>query len=172
MDKNPNYRYAANVKNCPYEGPGWNGKVTVCFSYPHVGWILLWISGTSYIQEITISISEVFDPFPKMVEWLEAIAANQLPAEMDIDEEGKVKNLTVMPLENDQVDFIIRKGYVEEGEIFFRMRASRKQLVSEFAKKLDLMLKEYFEIEEWEQGSDLRKLDLTRLWKFLAEQVK
>ena len=163
MSKDPITRYTSYVKSYPYDTNGWDGKVTVCFSHAHVGWIRLWISGTSYLQHITLSLSAVFDPFPSLVKWLEAIAANQLPAELEIDEEGQVKRLTVMPLEDDQVDFIIREGFVEEGEIYFRLRVDRKQLVSEFAKKLELMLNEYFEIEEWEHGSDLTALDLSRI---------
>lgn len=164
MDQTTN-RYASFITQKPYDDPWWDGKVTVCFSHATVGWVHLWISGTPYLQHITIFASDVFDPFIELVKWLEAIADNRLPAEFDIDEEGIGKKLSAFPVDDERVDFLVQDAYSDTNEIFLRLRVPKRQLVTEFVSKLDLFLQAYYEAEQW-SGANLKALDLSTIRRF------
>lgn len=163
-------RYASFVKEHPYDSERWDGFITVCFSHASAGWIQLWISGTAFLQHMTIYMSHVSDPFPEMIEWLEAVAENRLPASLAIDEEGVGKTLIALPLDDGRIDLQIQDAlYEEEGEILFRMRVDRRQLVAEFVSKFELFVKDYYDKNQWEFGRDLPTLDLTRLNQFVNQ---
>lgn len=164
-------RYASFVKSNPYDSENWDGLITVCFSHASVGWIQLWISGTAFLQHMTIYMSHVSDPFLEMIQWLEAIAENRLPARLAIDEEGVGKTLVALPLDDGRIDLQIQDAlYEEEGEILFRMRVDRRQLVAEFVRKFELFLQEYYDKNQWEFGSDLLLLDLSRLNQYCNQK--
>ena len=55
------------------------------------GWVILRI--TLGEQSIEIDLSDVFDPFPSLLEWLQAISMNDMPIGFEIDEEGTEKAL-------------------------------------------------------------------------------
>lgn len=166
--ENSNNRYTDFVNRYPYDTMGWDGKITVCFSYAIAGWIQLWISGTSYLQHITLYTSHVFNPYPALIEWLEAVAENRLPARLAIDEEGVGKTLIALPLDDGRIDMQIQDAlYEEDGEILFRMRVDRRQLVAEFVRKFELFLKDYYDKNQWEFGHDLPMLDLSRLNQYI-----
>ena len=164
-----NNRYATFVKQFPFENSFWEGSIAICFNHAHNGWILLWISCTSFLQSTSLYISHVFDPFPKLIKWLESIADDQNPCDAPIDEEGQFKTLRVLPLENGMLDFQILYGHPLEKdiEIYFRVKVKKHQLISEFIRKFDLFLQEYYDPAQWEHGSDLPNLDLSKLREFL-----
>ncbi len=165
-------RYSTFVLQHPYESPEWEGSVTVCFGHPRNGWIMLWIAGTPYLQSLTIHTSDVFDPYTDLIHWLEAIAQDQLPAQVIIDEEGQEKTLVVVPAGNEQVDFQILNDYIEEKdkEILLRLRVSKRQLIAEFIHKFELFQRDYYQRSEWPNGVDIKELDLSILNKFLQNQ--
>lgn len=162
--ENVSSRYTIFVNQYPYDTPCWDGLITVCFSHASAGWIQLWIGGTSFLQHVTIYTTHVYDPYPEMIEWLQAVAENRLPARLAIDEEGVGKTLIALPLDDGRIDLQIQDTLEEEdGEILFRMRVDRRQLVQEFVSKFELFIQSYYQEEQWEHGCALRTLDLSGL---------
>lgn len=163
MKNEPDSRYEDFLKLFPYETEGWTGKITFCFSYAQIGWVLLWISTTSYLQHITIHLSDVFDPFPDLIRWIEAIAESRLPSEIEIDEEGVIKQLYANHAGNNLVDIQIKD---DDGKIIFRCRCDRRQLVNEFVNKFELFREQYFETKDWRYGPGPLAASLTKLKTF------
>ena len=162
------------LKSFPPESHSWAGKVTFSFSYPHSGWLQWAITCTAYVQNVVIACSNVFDPFPGLFKWLEAIAAGQLPAEIIIDEEGHGKVLRASPLNNYEFIFEIllwdwNKNSAEERPIFLYAQVNRVQFVAEFVRQWDDFIANRYAPEEWvPHGSDdLRKLDMAKLREFV-----
>jgi len=171
MAKENYNRYLAFVETYPYEQPGWEGAITVCFSHAKQGWVMLWVSTTAYYQNLTISTSHAFDPYPALLKWLESIIHDKFPAELEIDEEGEIITLIVTAVENDLLDFKILDSYSDapEAVIVFRCKIRKHQLIGEFVRKFELFLEEYYQQEEWFASSDLRALDLSTLKNYLSE---
>jgi|AntRauTorcE11898_2_1112593.scaffolds.fasta_scaffold37234_3 hypothetical protein len=71
------------------------GKLTVAFSYPSAGWVLMAMLVTDRNQHLVVSCSDVFEPFNDLVKWLHELADGNLPAEFEIDEEGRIKRFVV-----------------------------------------------------------------------------
>ncbi len=145
------YSYSRVIKSQPYERPSWDGLVTFCFSEPRQGGILFWVATTAHLQGVTIYISGAMDPFPDLFAWLEDIVLDRIPAEVAIDEEGRLKILSVEPEEDDRLDFqVLDRLEVEvTAEILLRVRVPKRQLVSEFVRKFDLFIEEYYRPDHW-----------------------
>lgn len=67
----------------------------------HCAWVTLRI--TLGEQDIEIYLSDVFDPFPSLFEWLQAISMNDLPIGIEIDEEGSEKTLVAHEFDADRL---------------------------------------------------------------------
>lgn len=163
------------------------GKISIHFGYASSGWILLSvIAGCN--QSLTLHLSYVYDPFSEMVDWLNMLADGDLPAILDIDEEGIQKRLIVRSYEgryseSADVEFRIAGDYWDDDAKEYKkgthllVRTKRLQLLSEFTRRLDQWLNEDYEPKEWDrygldEGAhpdiDLRKLDI----KGLKSKVK
>ena len=70
------------------------------------GWIILNFIIPS--NQVTIYLSDCFDPFPDLIKWLEDISLNRLPSAFIIDEEGKGKRLIAGPSNNQNDSFVFR----------------------------------------------------------------
>lgn len=81
-------------------------RVTLALDPPELGWLDATLSAAE--QTVTISVSFVFDPFPDMVAWLEAIAAGGHPR-LVIDLEGKYVGLHVWPAQDGCVRFAVER---------------------------------------------------------------
>ena len=152
-----------SIKHTPYENPMWEGKVAICFGHADAGWILLWISSTAFLQNISIHLSDYDDPFGKIEMWLEAICLGQSTGQFWIDEEGIVVTLRFIRLGPDLLDFQVVDGYGDhdgDQDILLRCRVSAKQLVREFIFKLDMFIHHYYDWDDWLiEEFDFKKFD-------------
>jgi hypothetical protein len=119
-----------------------------------------------------------------MVDWLKAIADDDLPAKFTIDEEGHSKTLIVSRYTGhygkySDIEFRIngdswnedRKETVEN--CYFLTRATRIQLLSEFTSRLEMWLRDDYDPAAWNHTemeddpnqpyADLRRLDIQGL---------
>ena len=161
------------LKDFPPENHAWSGKVTFSFSYPESGWLQWAVTCSAYVQNVVIACSNVFDPFPRLFKWLEAVADGQLPAETVIDEEGQEKLLRASPFEAGEFIFEVLEAdgdqdSSETGPIFLYAQVSRQQFVAEFVRQWDDFISSRYASEEWVSfgGIDLSKLDLAKLREF------
>ena len=154
----------------------WSGKVTLVFSHPIAGWIQFGVMATPYVQNWVINFSNVYDPVPGVIQWLEDIVDNNLPCECGIDEEGKVKALRATPVNDDEFIFEIlapwwNKKRLSEQPIYLYMQVNRHQFLSEFLKRWDDFLDNYYEPKQWEEyGFRLREMDISKIRKFVDGQ--
>lgn len=141
-------------------------------------------------------VGNVFDPFWDLVDWLDAIADDRLPASIKIDEEGVVTRLTVLPYRSDWVEFRADRppgwveassgGWVREpehaAERLILCRVRKYQLLAEFHRRLKDFIERDYPPRTWhasywydyEHGgepyvrtTDLRRLDLRHLAAWL-----
>jgi hypothetical protein len=163
------------LQQYPPESHSWAGKVTFGFSYPHYGWIQFVITCDVHVQGVIIHCSNVYNPFPELARWLEAIASGDLPAEFVVFEEGPAKTLRAAPVNSDEFVFEILEGYWSEKEgkerpVYLYGKVSRKQFLCEFLKRWDDFLAHYYDPDHWENhGSKLRELDLSRVRETVNE---
>lgn len=65
--------------------------ITVRLSQKPCGWAALQL--TAGERSVEVELSDVYDPFPMLLEWLRAISLQDLPVGFEIDEEGDEKRL-------------------------------------------------------------------------------
>jgi hypothetical protein len=162
----------------------WDGKVSVHFGYPEHGWVLLSVLTTSYNGSLVLQLSDAFDPFWDLIDWLKAVAGNNLPASFKIDEEGCYKELIVRPYsgrysEYSDIEFRINGNRWNnetsewEEQCFFIHRGKRVQFLDEFTKRLSQWLEEDYSPDGWNRSwreddpdnpfCDLKNLDIRGL---------
>jgi hypothetical protein len=107
--------------------------LAVRFEMTGTGWADLHLQhGTSTVN---ISLSDVYDPFPTLASWLGAIDRGELPIQMEIDEEGTEKRLTVHTTSNpDTVLFLVDTG--DSPEVFLQGLLDLGQLRKAFKEAL------------------------------------
>lgn len=158
--------------------------MSVQFGYPADGWVLLSLLTTAYNGSLTIHLSDTYDPFWDLIDWLKAIAGHELPASFKIDEEGNYKELIVRSYQGKyseyaDIEFRINGDYWDEEakEIregcYFLSRAMRSQLLHEFTRRLDQWLMEDYDSNGWNRSwreddpenpfTDLKNLDIAGL---------
>lgn len=76
-------------------------RVGIHFEDDDYGWVILRI--TLGEQNIEIDLSDVYDPFPSLLEWLQAISMNDMPIGFEIDEEGTEKALIAHAFDADRL---------------------------------------------------------------------
>ena len=118
---------------------------------------------TAYNGSLVIYLSDTYDPFWDMIDWLKSIADNELPASFKIDEEGQYKELIARPYSgrySDDADIELRingdfwneeKKEIQEG-CHFLSRAKRSQLLDEFVRRLDQWLREDYDPNGWNRS--------------------
>ena len=143
--------------------------VKVKFFPPKDGWIKIILTYKG--RDIPIYSSDVFDPYPALLNWLEKVLENELPARWHINEEDAF------------IDFIADTDESGKGRLRLigkqRGEEYEDQTVYTFVDAPDLtgiakeiyrgfreMLDHEFEPGEW--GMDIRKLDWERIDKYLA----
>ena len=67
------------------------------------GWLHMEVSTEN--QSVTIQMSEVFDPIPDLIKWMEAILTDVMECSFELDEEGTDKR------------FVSRRGWNERARI-------------------------------------------------------
>lgn len=182
--------------DAPWDSWMWEGDLSVCFSQASDGWVLMALLSTAYNQHHVAHCSNVFDPFWDLVDWLDAIADDRLPASIKIDEEGVFTRLTVLPYRGDWLEFRADRpsGWVEvspgewgrepehAAERLILCRVRKYQLLAEFHRRLRDFIERDYSPRAWhasywydyEHGNepyvrttDLRWLDLRRLAAWL-----
>jgi hypothetical protein len=160
------------LKQFPPEDHPWDGKVTFSFGYPTEGWIQVAVTCTAYVQGVIVNFSNVYDPFPEFIQWLNDIAEGNLPSEFIVDEEGHGKIFRATPV-NDQVftlqilEWAWNKEKAKEQPIYLYVQVTKEQFLSEFLKRWDDFLTTQYDPIHWEEyGVDLRKLDVSKIRVF------
>ena len=160
----------------PAENPDWFETVRVRFDGNTFGVVPLDISASPDFRPVTVYISEITNPFPDMVAWLEQIADNDVPATWFIQgETAALANhyLQVNPLPDDRLDFVITTGSAPEGNTspLLRVTVKRKQLVKQFVQAFKTFLKKDYRQEHWSMTSDLRRMDISHVILKLREKI-
>lgn len=114
-------------------------KIQVSFVRYGRGWILMRLGLPE--KTIPIHLSSVFDPFPDLLNWLEDICTDCLPAELLIDEEGYGKKLIANKLPKDARDSVLLKIYEwtaipDEGNLLVKSEVSKYVLVRSVLNRL------------------------------------
>lgn len=84
-------------------------KIQISFTDRKHGWILMKLNLPE--KMISVYLSNVFDPFPDLLDWLEKICHNDLPAALTIDEEGYGKKFVALKVPKDATNSILLKIY-------------------------------------------------------------
>jgi hypothetical protein len=171
----------------------WDGKVAVQFGYNEYGWVMLGVLATAFNQTVILRLSDAFDPFPRLLEWLEKIADGLLPARWCIDEEGIKKELILTPYvgryaqSSDAELRILEWAWDGEKRRMARqrlllMRVKKSQILGEFYRRLEQWLEKDYDPEHWKMGAredfpgetwwDLRNLDLDGLKRKIEARAK
>jgi hypothetical protein len=134
------------------------GRLRVTLGYPNQGWVLLALLAIPFNQSLIIRCSNVFSPFPAILRWLNQLADCHLPAEMEIDEEGRFKHLVATV--GDVPETIEFRATDDAGLLLMRCRLGRAEVVREFIRALREWLAERYHPDQFGTRSNLRDLDL------------
>jgi len=102
-------------------------NISLRFRDCEAGWIHLTIAAGA--QEVQVRASHVFDPFPDLIRWMEAMLTDIQACSFVIDEEGDEKELVARRQWDGKLLFTVRDP-VPEGEEFFRAVVLRRQLIA------------------------------------------
>lgn len=110
------------------------------------GWIVIDIS--SHEQAVRVHASQVFDPFPALITWLESIVTGASVSEFEIDEEGSLVALQFT--QGDRQGIFTLTDPLED-RLLLQMSILPKTLVAEFYAKLRAFaVSQAYRKEEWE----------------------
>lgn len=107
-------------------------QVKVIFKECAAGWIPFTVSAGS--QSVNCRGSELWDPFPHMVAWLESMAGGAEVCSFKMDEEGMEKKFKAFACENKTVRLIIEDAI--RNIVLLEAVVDTRQCVSEFYKNL------------------------------------
>ncbi|MDQ3314592.1 MAG: hypothetical protein M3505_08185 [Verrucomicrobiota bacterium] len=158
---------------------------------PHVGWFDWIIHGDPRGGLIKVSCSEVYDPCPEIVRWMDDIAASRFPAKLKIDEEGKHVRFSIAPVPErpEWAELEIIRDF-ESGpkgpppKLIFFTRVRPQQLVAQFLRRWTDWLSQDYVAKEWHQFhwtddmdaayrdrvADPATLDITVLEQFVSNE--
>jgi len=130
------------------------------------GVIILELGLSGQKQPLTLYLSQVCDPLDGMVQWLEQLAANQLPAVWEIRSEAPTHPHTYLhasPLSGDRVELRITNHAKAQPNAPALLQGvfRRKQVVRDFLKDFKTFLRERYLPQHWQ--TNLRELDLSRI---------
>ena len=171
----------------------WDGELSVHFSYASDGWVLMSLLTTSYLGHEVVHCSDVYDPFWDLVDWLDKIVKNDLPASMTIDEEGEIKELIVSAYSGrfskfSDIEFrIVQNSWNSDTEQLeksrrFLCRCKRVQLVHEFASRLKTWLRNDYDKSHWNRSiqeddpmnryGDLNNLGVDKILQRVRKEIR
>ncbi|MBA4793648.1 MAG: hypothetical protein H2041_08285 [Phenylobacterium sp.] len=93
---------------------------------PHIGWLPVTIAAGA--QTVSFSASTVFDPFPSLTSWLDAVAAGRAPRLL-IDTEGVVVSFHIFEPQGATVRFVVTNDAEADDTIDLDIRIERTTLV-------------------------------------------
>jgi Circularly permutated YpsA SLOG family len=172
----------------PWYQPIWNAEVTVCFTPPDAGWTNLVLISSAYSQHHIASLSYIGAPFYDLLNWLTDIINDQLPASVLIDEEGKYTRLSVLPYDEQCLEFRAVRIYDyerscidvpdAEAERNIVCRINKYQFIHQWRRRFADFILHDFKLSEWEPSrwddylnydeflprySDIRRFDFSKL---------
>ena len=103
-------------------------QVKVTFKECDAGWIFFSVAAGS--QSVDCRASEVFDPFPKLIAWLEALASGTQACSFTMYEEGPEKQFTA--LGGDGGSLRLRIEDADTSNVLLEAAVNRRQCVGEF----------------------------------------
>jgi len=130
------------------------------------GWARLHVMGGGLT--VRIHLSDVFDPFEDMVEWGRRIETADLPALLEIDEEGTTKVLRALP--EPTADLVRLQITARANQVLLETVAPRTELAAAFKEELRRFFTEDFDPKEWdyregeEYGIAVRAKILSHPW--------
>ncbi len=103
-------------------------------------------------QKLLITLSDVYDPFPALLEWLLVVAEGDLPIAVDIDEEGSEARLLAHRLDEHRllVAVLDRYGEAERGAAV----VDRGAFLEAFREELRRFLRHDLDTERWGSAGD------------------
>ena len=135
------------------------------------GWASLHLMINDDDSPVRIALSYVFDPFPDLVAWVLEIDEGDLPVAIEIDEEGVVAVLTVLPT-NDPLYVLLRvtRKYGDEDTILLEGIVMRPILADDLKRELCRFFMTEFDPQQWDlepqQGERVKAYVLSRPWLF------
>jgi hypothetical protein len=115
------------------------------------GWAMLHLKLDD--ASLTISLSEVYDPFDDLLAWSHEVAEGQLPIEMEIDEEGRESVLAVLGV-NDARRALFRVTRKYENDILLEGIVARAELGAALRGELRRFFSSEFDPDDWNGGDD------------------
>ncbi len=143
--------------------------IKVKFFPPKSGWIKIVI--TYKEKNIPICSSIVFDPYPALLDWLDKVFKNELPARWHINEEGIFIDFVADIDEFGKTRLRVigeqrEEEYEDETVYTFIDDPSLTEIAKEIYRSFREMLASEFDPKEW--GADIRTLDWERIDKYLS----
>ena len=170
----------------------WDGELSVHFGYASDGWVLMSLLTTAYLGHVVVHCSDAYDPFWDLVDWLEKIAKDDLPASFIIDEEGMTKKLIASAYVgfssfSDMEFRVVENSWNSDTEKWedsrqFLCRCTRVQLVHEFALRLKTWLRNDYDKSHWNRSiqeddpenpfGDLNNLNVNRILRMIRKKIR
>ncbi len=148
------------------------------------GWIPIIVSSpTSWVR---INTSDVFNPFQDIVNWLECVVKNELPARVRIDEEGVEKVLVAESGNKKYIKFSVSDYDYFEGlspdpfeddleypRTYVKIYVNPSVLVRAFYVAIKTFFADRDNFSHWQSfGGDNHSLDFSRLEAALSEGLR
>jgi len=141
----------------------------VQFFPPKSGWIKIVLTYKG--KDIPIYSSNVFDPYPALLIWLEKVFRNELPARWHINEEDTFIDFVADVDQSGKSRLRLigeqrEEEYEDQAVYTFVDDPNLAEIAEEIYQSFRKMLDSEFEPKEW--GMDLRTLDWERIDKYLS----
>lgn len=137
-------------------------KISININHPGgdssylVGWI--YVTFQTEDSQITIHVSDVFNSALDLVFPFWGLMRGAIPQKIEIDEEGEIKVIRILPGNNDQVRFQIEDyDYGEPDDdpdyprMYIDVEVDKDALIKEFFSKFISFLENDFEPERWRE---------------------
>lgn len=122
-------------------------------------------------KEFLIYLSDVLDPFQQFIYWIDDVAKNKLPAQINIDEEGIVTSLIAEPYLENEIKIMVKRFAYDE--VQFETIVSRPKFIKKFRLEFLRFFKQDFDVEHWgnrnfdpktDVSYDLKNIVLSHHW--------
>jgi hypothetical protein len=142
-----------------------NNKLKLSIDINHPGGTNSYLTGWIYVtfetdnRKITLNVSDVFNPTFEIVFIFWGLMKGFLPQEIEIDEEGEIKVIRILPGDNDQVRFQVEdydygEPYYEDPEypkMYIDIEVEKDELIKEFFSEVIRFLEKDFRPERWRE---------------------
>lgn len=139
-----------------------NQKLAFEFMMERYGWVRL--TFTLDFDVIDICLSHIFEPFDEMMDWIDNVGRENLPAQLNIDEEGEITSLIVNSYDDNHIQLLIQDFLNKE----IKMAAiiHRIKFLNKFCFEFMRFFRHDFDPNHWQSRNDLKQTVLNRQWYF------